>query len=432
MTTQPSLLSLFRDPIRYFQFLDQRHGPVAEMKFGNRRFYLVHDPAVIHDFLVTQSPRFEKFPQVEPDHGLFGRGLLTSEEPLHLRQRHLMQPAFHRERLRGYAAQMVASTQALAADWPDSDEIDAAQSMNRLALDIVTRTLFSTAADHRAVEIAHELDIVLHALNRLVMPWGKLWLRAPLPSSRRYRLALRRLNEIVHGFLAERRASGQRSEDLLGMLLDAGEAMSDAQIRDEVMTIFVAGHDTTANALTWTLYLLARHPEIQDRVAGEILRLLRGRAAGFDDFPQLQAVEQVFAEALRMYPPVWILGRKALEPYSFGSFHAERGAVLLVCMAVLHRSPAFFDEPDRFLPSRWANPTWPRYAYLPFGAGARMCIGERFAWLEGVLCLATLLNGFRFEPLDDAPAVPLGLLTLRPKDGLRLRVTRRSVSNSPV
>ena len=402
------------------------------MKFGNRRFYLVHDPALIQDFLVTQSARFEKFPQVEPDHGLFGRGLLTSEEPLHLRQRRLMQPAFHRERLQAYTAQMVASTQTLIAHWGEATEVDAAEGMNRLALDIVTRTLFSTAADHRAQEIAQELDIVLHSLNRLVMPWGPLWLRSPLPSSRRYRLALRRLNEIVHGFLVERRASNQSYPDLLGMLLDArdaatGEAMSDRQIRDEVMTIFVAGHDTTANGLAWTLYLLARHPEIQDRVAGQVRSQLQGNTPGFDDFPRLQAVEHVFAEALRMYPPVWILGRKALEPYEFGQFKVERGAVLLVCMAALHRSPAFFPEPDRFLPERWANPTWPRYAYLPFGAGARMCIGERFAWLEGVICLATLLQRYRFEPLDDTPAIPLGLLTLRPKHGLRLRI----VSNSP-
>lgn len=424
------MLDFLRNPISYFADLERKQGPVARMKFGNRRFFLIHDPELIQDFLVTQSGRFEKFPQVSPDHGLFGRGLLTSEEPFHLRQRRLMQPAFHRDRLEGYAAQMAASTGRLMGEWKGGEVVDAAGAMNRLALDIVTRTLFSTAADHRAEEIAGELDVVLHALNRLVMPWGELWLRTPLPSSKRYKAALRRLNEIVQGFVQERRESGEERGDLLGMLLAArdaetGEAMSDAQIRDEVMTIFVAGHDTTANGLTWTLYLLARHGAIQDRVAGEIGAALGGRPAGFADYSRLTAVEHVFAESMRMYPPVWILGRKALRDYERGDFSAPAGSVLLVCMAVLHRNGAFFEAPDEFRPERWASPSWPRYAYLPFGAGARMCVGERFAWMEGVLCLAGLLGRWRFEAVDDAPAVPLGLLTLRPKHGLRLRITPR-------
>lgn len=402
------------------------------MPMGGRRFYLIHDPEIIQDVLVTRAAQFEKFPQVKPDHGIFGRGLLTSEEPLHLRQRRLMQPSFHRERLQGYARQMVASTTRLMETWAGGDEVDAAAGMNRLALDIVTRTLFSTAADHRAEEVSAELDIVLHALNRLVMPWGPLWIRAPLPSSLRYRRALKRLNAIVHGFIQERRASTETREDLLGMLLaareaDTGDTMSDAQIRDEVMTIFVAGHDTTANGLTWALYLLAQHPELQDEVASAVDAAVGAGEPGFEHLGALKAVEHVVAEALRLYPPVWILGRKALQAYTCNSFAAPKGSILLVCMAVLHRNAGYFPEPDRFRPERWSNPVWPRYAYLPFGAGARMCIGERFAWMEGILCLAAMLRRFRFRLMTDTPPKPLGLLTLRPKDGLRLRLEERRI-----
>ncbi len=421
---------MFSNPIQFFAQLEHEEGRVAALSMGPRQFYLIHEPAIIQDVLVTQSSIFEKFPQVEPSKGLFGQGLLTSEEPLHLRQRRLMQPAFHRERLQGYAAQMAASTEQLMAGWPSASIIDAAGEMNRLALNIVTHTLFSTAADHQASEISQELDVVLHALNQLIMPWGDIWLKLPFPSSRRYRAALRRLDQIVQTFIAERRASNKNGDDLLGMLLsardaDSGESMSDLQVRDELMTIFVAGHDTTANGLTWALYLLARYPDVQRELAAQIRDVLGTRMPAFEDYPKLCFVEHVFSEALRLYPPVWILGRKALKHYQFGDFATKQGSVLLVCMAVLHRNSAFFPVPDRFLPERWRSPTWPRYAYLPFGAGSRMCIGERFAWMEGVLCLSALVNRFQFELTEDPPPVPLGLLTLRPKKGLRLRIEER-------
>ncbi len=418
-----SLYGMFSNPIGFFADVERRQGRVAAIPMGPRQFYLIHEPAMIQDVLVTQSSHFEKFPRVEPSKGLFGQGLLTSEEPLHLSQRRLMQPAFHHQRIQAYAAQMSACTERLMTEWQSGSVIDAAGAMNRLALNIVTHTLFSTAADHQAAEIARELDIVLHALNQLIMPWGDLWLKLPFPSSRRYGLALSRLDKIIHTFIAQRRTANMDRSDFLSMLLSGG-AMADRQVRDELMTIFVAGHDTTANGLTWALYLLARHPELQRALAAQVRDVLGSGMPESDDYPKLCFVEHAFAEALRLYPPVWILGRKAIKQYQFDNFQAKPGSVLLVCMAVLHRNPAFFPEPDRFLPERWQLPSWPRYAYLPFGAGSRMCIGERFAWMEGVLCLSALLNRFQFELTEDAPPVPQGLLTLRPKAGLRLRITQ--------
>ena len=246
--------------------------------------------------------------------------------------------------------------------------------MSQLTLDIVARSLFTTEAGDKAATIAHELEIVLKMLNQLVMPWGPLLLDLPLPASRRYRAALAKLDEIVYGVIDTRLRSGQDGGDLLGMLLiardaDTGERMERLQIRDEVMTIFVAGHETAANALAWTLYLLAANPEARAEMEAEISRVAGDRPPGPEDYPNLPYCQRVFCESMRMFPPVWILGRRALAPYTFEDFSAPKGSILLVCMAVLHRRAEFFPDPDRFWPDRWLESSTPKFAYLPFGGG---------------------------------------------------------------
>lgn len=411
-------LELFHNPLSFFEKLAQQQGPRARLEFGKQRFYLINDPELIQHFLVHDSAHFEKFPKVDKTRGLFGEGLLTSEEPFHLRQRRLAQPAFHRERMAGYAAEMVAATERICSGWQDGQVFDAAEAMNRLALDIVSRTLFSTQTDDRAARIGHALDDVLKTLNHLVMPWGNLMMSLPLPITRRYHAALDELDEIVYGFIRERRASGVDHGDLLSLLLNAqdaetGERMSDQQLRDEVMTIFVAGHDTSANALAWSLYLLSQHPEARQRLE--------------EDDEALSYTSAVFHEALRLYPPVWILGRRALSDYHFQDFHAPKGSILLVCMAVLHRQAHLWEDAQSFRPERWRNEAkHHRYAYLPFGAGSRLCIGERFAWQEGALCLSTLAKKWRLDLVPGSPVEPLGLLTLRPKFGLPMTAKKRA------
>jgi cytochrome P450 len=421
---------MIQNPLRFFAHLADSQGPRAHLKLGNRHFYLLNDPDLIRDLLITQGALFEKFPRIERTKGLFGEGLLTSEDPFHLRQRRLMQPAFQRERIAGYGRMMTSCTQALMAPWRDGQEIEATEAMSQLTLEIVARSLFTTEAGDKAATIAHELEVVLKMLNQLVMPWGPLLLDLPLPASRRYRAALRKLDEIVYKVIDDRIASGAEHDDLLGMLLsvrdaDTGERMDRLQIRDEVMTIFVAGHETAANALAWTLYLLAENPGVREQMEAELDQALGGRPPGPEDYPQLPFCQRVFQESMRLYPPVWILGRRALEPYSCKDFSAPKGSILLVCMAVLHRREEFFPEPDRFLPDRWLEAAAPKFAYLPFGGGGRLCIGERYAWMEGVLCLANLAQRYRLDLLPGNQVEPLGLLTLRPKHGLRMRISAR-------
>lgn len=421
---------MIQNPLRFFAHLADSQGARAHLKLGNRHFYLLNEPELIRDFLITQGAGFEKFPRIERTKGLFGEGLLTSEDPLHLRQRRLMQPAFQRERIADYGRMMTTCSQALMTHWRDGEELDATEEMSKLTLEIVARSLFTTEAGDKAATIAHELEIVLKMLNQLVMPWGPLLLDLPLPASRRYRAALRKLDEIVYGVIDARIASGEQQDDLLGMLLsvrdaETGERMERLQIRDEVMTIFVAGHETAANALAWTLYLLATNPAAREQMEAELDTVLGGRPPGPEDYPNLPVCQRVFQESMRMYPPVWILGRRALSPYTFGDFSAPKGSILLVCMAVLHRREEFFPEPDRFWPDRWLSSSAPKFAYLPFGAGGRLCIGERYAWMEGVLCLANLVQRFRMDLVPGQTIEPLGLLTLRPKHGLKMRVSAR-------
>lgn len=421
---------LIGDPVGFFTGLAAEFGGFARFEMGRRKFYLLSDPALIQELLVTHGGGTEKFPRLGRGRGLFGDGLLTSEEPLHMRQRRLMQPAFHRDRIAEYAQVMAECADAASEQWRDGEVVDAGRAMNRLALAIVSRTLFSTNTDADAEMIGESLEEILAMLNRLVLPPGELRLMAPLPSTLRYKRALRQLDEVMFRLIAERRASGPRGGDLLDLLMAArdeegGGGMDDGQLRDEVVTLFVAGHDTTANALAWTWHHLSREEKARAEVEACVDDALKGRAPGFDDYGSLGEVERAVAESMRLHPPVWILGRRPKRGFELGGVEMDGNSILLVCMAVLHRRPELWPEPERFdaarhLPGQERH----KYAYLPFGAGSRLCIGERFAWMEAVLCVAAIARRWRLERVDDE-VVPRALLTLRPRDGLRLRAVRR-------
>lgn len=432
--SRPNPFQLLSNPIAFFRAAADAQGPVARIQFGSQEFVLLNDPVIIEDLLIRQSANFEKFPKISRTRGLFGEGLLTSEEPLHLKQRRLAQPAFHRDRLSSYADEMVASTQRLVAGWKHNQQINAAHEMGNLALDIVSRTLFSTQTDSQAEQIGAALDQVVRTLNHLVTPWGNLLLSFPTPVRRRYRSALEELDGIIYGFIEARRNGRQVHADLLSMLMEAkdpdtGEGMPDLQLRDELMTMFVAGHDTTANALTWTLYLLSQHPEEQALVEAEVDGVLQGKPASIQDASRLARTVAVFRESLRLYPPVWILGRRALRSIDTPLIQLRKGAIVLVSMAILHRRPGLFEEPERFLPGRKQPEA--KFAFLPFGAGSRLCIGERFAWLEGVLCLATIVQNWRLSLVPGSIVEPQPLLTLRPRFGLPMISLNRNNRSKP-
>lgn len=424
---------LRKRPVEFFLRLAEEFGDFVCFPMGSTRFHLVNDPELVQELLITLGPKTEKFPKVPRGQGLFGEGLLTSEEPLHLKQRRLIQPSFHRDRVEHYAGIMVEAAEERSNSWSDGEQIDLAEEMNRFALDVVSRSLFSTDTRAEAGEIAAALDVIVHMLNRLVLPPGPLLLSLPLPSVRRYRDAIERLDRVIYRIIAKRRERPAGGGDLLGMLLaardaDTGEPMDEKQLRDEVVTLFVAGHDTSANALAWTWHLLSHHPAALARFHEELDRTLEGRAPRADDFARLPYTEAVFSESMRLYPPVWILGRRPLETIRLGGVEAGPESVFLVCMYALHRRTASFEDPLRFNPERWLESDGPRgrrFAYLPFGAGSRLCVGERFAWMEGVLALAALGRRWQFRPVSPNAAEPLALLTLRPKDGLKMKAERR-------
>jgi cytochrome P450 len=365
---------------------------------------------------------------------LLGEGLLTSEGEFHLRQRRLAQPAFHRQRIAGYAATMVEYTARACDQWRVGETRDVAREVMRLTLAIAGKTLFDADVEGEADEIGKALTTTFELFNSLTLPFAQLLERLPLPATRRFQKARERLDSTIYRIINERRASGEDRGDLLSMLIAArdeegdGSGMTDEQLRDEAMTIFLAGHETTANALTWTWYLLSQHPEIEARFHAEVGGVLKGELPTAEDYPRLRYTEMVFAEAMRLYPPAWIIGRRALGDYQIDGYTIPARSILLLSQYVTHHDERFFPDPFRFDPERWtpeARESRPKFSYFPFGGGPRLCIGESFAWMEGALVLATIAQRFRMRLTPGHPVEMQPLVTLRPKHGMRMALEAR-------
>jgi cytochrome P450 len=351
---------------------------------------------------------------------VLGEGLLTSEAELHRRQRRLIQPLFHQRRVAYYERTFAECAERAQARWRDGQLVDVHAEMTRLTLAIVGRALFDADVEGDADAVGAALTESLEAVNRLVYPWGGLVDRLPVPATRRFHDAERVLDDAVARMIDERRRAGAVGDDLLSLLLatrgEEGRAMPDRQVRDEAMTIFIAGHETTANLLTWTLYLLAGHPDVERAV---LVELANGR---FD------LLDRVLHEALRLYPPAWVIGRRALADVDLGPVVVPAGAVVVLSPWVTHRDPRWFPEPGRFDPDRWlpeAAAARAELSYFPFGAGTRVCIGERFAWSEARTVLSTILLRWSFRLASSRPVQVLPRVTLRPKGGLPMTISRR-------
>ncbi|HEX2187894.1 MAG TPA: cytochrome P450 [Longimicrobiaceae bacterium] len=429
------LLAFRRDPLGTLERLAREHGDVAAMRFGPRRVTLLGDPDLVREVLVARHREFIKSYALQRARVLLGEGLLTSEEPLHLRQRRLSQPAFHRERIAGYAADMVAYAARMAGEWRDGAEVDAAREMNRLTLAIAGKTLFGAEVAGEAEEIARALTEALGLYRRLTNPLGPLLDRLPTPGTLRMRRARARLDATIHRIIAERRRDGGDRGDLLSMLLLAqdtegdGGGMSDLQLRDEALTIFLAGHETTANALSWTWHLLARNPEAEAALHAELDRVLGDRLPTADDLPSLPYTRSVLAESMRVFPPAYVLGRQPLRDMEIGGYRVDEGSIVLMSPWVIQRDPRWWPDPLRFDPGRWTpemEAALPKFAYFPFGGGPRKCIGEGFAWTEGILVLAVLARRWRVRPVPGHPVETEPMITLRPRHGLRATLERRA------
>jgi cytochrome P450 len=416
------------DALTFLENAARRHGDIVNFRLGTQNAYLLNHPDWIKDVLVTHQSNFTKSRAAQRLRALLGEGLLTSEGVFHHRQRRLAQPAFHRDRLMGYAAAMVECAARCRDRWEPGATFDVSKEMMRLTLAVVGRTLFSADVASEADEIGAALTDVVHLFRTMLMPFSEWLEKLPLPHVRRFKRARDRLDQTIYRLIAERRASGRDTGDLLSMLLlaqdEEGEGgMTDQQVRDEALTLMLAGHETTANALTWSWYLLSQNPSAEAAFHAELDRVLNGRLPAFEDLPQLRYTEAVFAEALRLYPPAWAVGRRAKQDYPIGDYLIPARAIVLMSPWAVHRDPRWFPEPEKFDPERWRPEIAerrPKFSYFPFGGGARVCIGERFAWMEGVLVLAAIGQRWcmRLEPGHRVET--RAVITLRPKFGMRM------------
>jgi cytochrome P450 len=414
-----------RDPLAFFTHCAKTYGDITGMRYFNFRVFFINNPDYIEDVLVNNARKFHKGRVLQANKGVFGEGLLTSEGSFWLRQRRLAQPAFHRARIATYAETMVQYTERLLESWRDGEERDIHEEMMRVTLQIVGKTLFDADVAKDAQEVGQSLELLME----LSADFGKAimipeWV--PTLHNLRKTRAIRKLDKIIYRIIEERRKSDRDTGDLLSMLLaardDDGSRMTDKQLRDESITLFLAGHETTANALSWTWWLLAQNPEAGNKLHAELDSLLGGRAPTLDDVPKLKYTEQVLTESLRLYPPAWGTARIAMEDHEIGGYHIPKGAGVSLTQWTMHRDPRWFTDPEIFRPERWEDglaKRLPRFAYFPFGGGPRQCIGNTFALMEATLVLATIAQKFRFRLVAGHPVVPLPSITLRPRHGIR-------------
>ncbi len=396
--------------------------------------FFVNHPDYIRDVLVTYNSNFVKGRALQRAKRLLGQGLLTSEGDLHRRQRLLVQPAFHRQRIASYGSVMVEHADRTSSRWRDGDTFDMSQEMTRLTLGIVAKTLFDADVESEADQIGEAMTCIMQMFNLLMFPFAEMLEKLPLPQIRRYHRMHARLDSIIYRIIDERRRSGEDRGDLLSMLLLAQDeeggsgGMSDTQVRDEALTLFLAGHETTANALSWSWYLLSQHPEVERKMVAELNEKLHARLPTIEDVPHLPYTEMVVAESIRLYPPAWAIGRRALVEQTIGSYVVPANSIVLLSPFVTHRDARFFPEPARFDPDRWtpeAKQSRPQYCYFPFGGGPRRCVGESFAWAEAILVLATLASRWKAHLVPGNKVAPKALITLRPKHGMPVTIERR-------
>ena len=415
-------------------------GDVARYRFLRTSICQFTHPDDIESVLVRQAGNFHKSRDYAVLRFVLGRGLLTNEGASWQSQRQLIQPTFRHESISAYAAIMADSACTHLARWRDQQTADLHAEMAQLTLDIVNRCLFGSRLSHDIRHIGSAVEIVMDRFFSQAALSFLLPLNFPIPKSPRLLHSRRQLDRVIFSIIRERRASPSSSNDLLQTLLTAhdadGNKMSDVQIRDEVMTLFLAGHETTANALTWTWYLLAQNPAVEQTLHAELDAVLAGRPPAHADLPRLPYTEMVVKESLRIYPPAWGIGRLAIRDCEIGGFRIPAGSNVFILPWLVHRDPRFFPDPLRFDPERWrTDPVRsgriPRFAYFPFGGGPRVCIGAGFAMMETTLLLATIAQRYRFTRLSDQPVEPFFSITLRPRRGLPVQITARTTKSAP-
>ncbi|MHB8586127.1 MAG: cytochrome P450 [Thermoplasmatota archaeon] len=431
-----NLRAFYQDPLAFLDSLRPRGG-VVPLRIGAYDFVIVSEPEAVREVFVTKARAFKKGLALERAKKVFGEGLLTAEGDHHRRQRRMIQPLFAHSRIAAYGAVMVEEAERAGARLRDGDIVDVPVAMSRATLTIVGKTLFDLDLEGESTSVGEALQTVLDGFQKRLLPWSTITESLPLPATRRFRRAVDELDRVVFGMIEARRASGSQGNDLLSLMLRAhegegapadGTGMSDREARDEAMTLVLAGHETTAQALTWTFHLLAQNPDAEATLHNEVDDVLADRVPTMADLDHLPYTRQVFAEAMRIFPPVWLIGRRALEDVEIGGVSIAARTLVAPSPWLTHRRGDLWPDPLRFDPERFREGAAERdrFAYYPFGGGPRGCIGEPFAWMEGTLVLATLARRWRFEHAGSAKVDLNPTITLRPAGGLPMRAIARS------
>ena len=431
-------LRYLRDPIRFMQEA-ATYGDLVTMSLKPALLLLVNHPDLIRDIVVTHHQLVGRGPNADVLKYAMGDGLVTAGAEDHLQQRRLMQPQFHRSRIAGYGAVMHEYATHHQLSWADGQRVDMAREMGGLTLRIVVKTLFGLELPEDVRRIGEAFEFINNYLvTRVNQPprLRRLLHRLPMPYTMRFRRARAGLDGIIFSSIAQRRLTEARNDDLLSLLLEAlledddgnGKPLTDQQVRDQTITMFAAGHETTAVCLTWTWYLLALNPDIQSRFHAELDDVIGDRAPTLADLPNLELTDRILAESLRLYPPIWFWSRMAFQPFNLGGYGIPPGALLAAPQLIVQRDARWFDEPLEFRPDRWTpefRQNLHRYAYYPFGGGPRQCIGEAFAMMEAKLILATLGQRWRVRHDERHQAEMLPLISLRPKGGMPMYLELR-------
>lgn len=423
------------DPLRFLETCAREGGDFVPLRFLHRAVVLVNKPADIEIILATRSKLFRKTIGYRTPfmRRLFGQGLLTSEGALWTQQRRLAQPAFHRERIATYARIISQFTEEMLGAWQAGEKRDLHEEVLKLTTRVVVKTLFNAEVPASISQLGDASAVVLKRFTLQWSAWRMFKAILPSPSTRRFRKVMQDLDTFIYELIEERRKSGKDVGDLLSMLLlardEEGRGMDDRQLRDELVTLMVAGLDTTALAVSWALYLLAKSPGQQELLMTELARVVGGRPLAFADLPQLKFAEAVLKESMRLYPPAWVLGREAIQDCELTNQKITRGTSILMSQWLKHRDPRYFAEAEMFRPDRWfedGEKKLPKFAYFPFGGGPRICIGNNFAMMEGTLVLAAMVQKFRLTCDPDYKVEPWPTITLQPKDGIWLRLEKRN------
>src|SRR5712692_10198904 len=422
---------LNENPLDYFTRLAREYGDFAGIRVVTFRTIFINHPDTIEEVLVANARKYIKGRVLRANRHVFGEGLLTSEGDFWLRQRRLAQPAFHRAQIASYASTMVEYAQRLLENWQNGEERDAHQEMMRLTLQIVAKTLFDADVARDTLDVGKSLELLLELGANF---WRTLFVPhwVPTPTNLRIKREIALIESILYRIISERRSSGRDTGDLLSMLLHAqdedGSRMTDRQLRDETITLFLAGHETTASTLSWTWWLLAQNPPVEAKLNAELDAVLGHRSPSIDDLPRLVYTGHVITESLRLYPAAWGMARLAVEDHEIAGYPVTKGMGVAMAQWVVHRDPRWYDAPQEFRPERWEDDLLkrlPRFAYFPFGGGPRQCIGNTFALMESTLILATIARRFRLRLVANHTVMPLASITLRPRHGVRVTLESR-------